>query len=130
MTESHHLIIAAHGSRREASNQEVRELTELLRSRLDKGFSDVDSAFLELAQPSIEQAIDTAVVAGAVKITVLPYFLVAGRHVAEDIPRIVAGKREQYPDVEINLRDYFGADSRVADLLAVLAHTAAGEDGL
>ncbi|MBA1332368.1 cobalamin biosynthesis protein CbiX, partial [Candidatus Endoriftia persephone str. Guaymas] len=43
------LLIVAHGSRREASNQEVRQLTERVRVRAGPLYSEVACAFLELA---------------------------------------------------------------------------------
>jgi len=125
VTDKHTLLIVAHGSRREASNEEFRKLTEYMQGNTDGKFSAIECAFLELAEPSIPTAIDAAVAGGAKKITVLPYFLVAGRHVVEDIPQIVADKRLQYPEVTMHLVDYFGADSRVFDLLATQANAAA-----
>ena len=37
-----------------------------------------------------------------------PYFLSAGRHVAEDIPAEVRIKQVQYPDIDIHVADYLG----------------------
>ena len=47
------LLLVAHGSRREASNDEVRALTTRLRAAADGRFHQVDCAFLELASPLI-----------------------------------------------------------------------------
>lgn len=113
--------MVAHGSRREASNEEVRVLAAHLRSAVAGKFDDVESAFLELAEPSIERGIDNAVTRGAARVVVLPYFLVAGRHVATDIPAIVAAKTRQYPAIEIVLVDYFGAAPGIVDLLRSIA---------
>ena len=92
------LILVAHGSRRAASNDEIRELTERLARQADGAFGRVSCAFLELAEPSIPDGIEQAVRAGAREVIVLPYFLSAGRHVAEDIPGLVAGKRLERQD--------------------------------
>jgi sirohydrochlorin ferrochelatase len=48
---------------------------------------------------------------------VLPYFLSAGRHVAEDIPAEVNIKRLQYPQVPISIAAYLGSDDGIADLM-------------
>ena len=118
------LLLTAHGTRLEPSNEEVRQLTTLLRDKVGERFARVECAFLELTKPSLAEVIDRVIAEGSTSITVLPYFLVAGRHVAKDIPEIVNEKRRQYPDVQIQVTDYFGSDSQVPDLLAALAVTA------
>ena len=115
------LILVAHGSRREASNQEVRELTDDLASRAGEQFGEVSCAFLELAEPSIPDAIEQALAAGAGEVVVLPYFLSAGRHVAEDIPGLVEQKRREHPLSTIRLAPYLGAVPGVVDLLLATA---------
>lgn len=111
------LILVAHGSRRAESNDEVRRLTEVLRERAGDGYECVRCAFLELAEPSIPDGIEASVREGATDITVLPYFLSAGRHVVTDIPNQVAAKQHQYPDVSIRIAPYLGAAGGIADLL-------------
>ena len=113
------LIIAAHGSRRKESNKEVVEMSKAV-SKQCAGYEKVHTAFLELALPSIEQCIDQAVGEGAKHITVFPYFLAAGRHVAEDIPDIVVEKKEQYPNISIELASYLGEAPRLPGLIADL----------
>lgn len=111
------LLLVAHGSRREASNEEVRRLAEALRERAGPRYGRVDCAFLELAEPSIPDGIEACVQAGANEVVVLPYFLSAGRHVAQDIPEQVDIKRREHPQVRIVIAPYLGASSQVADLL-------------
>ena len=50
------LLIVAHGSRRKESNIEVIQLAARIRTK-NRSFSDVNAAFLELAKPSISDAI-------------------------------------------------------------------------
>lgn len=114
------LILIAHGSRLQQSNDEVRDLTEALRQQAGEGFDRVDCAFLELAEPDIPEAIDAAVAAGSDTIYLLPYFLNSGRHVAEDIPGIVADKRRQYPQLELIQTPILGAAPGILDLLLAL----------
>jgi sirohydrochlorin ferrochelatase len=47
----------------------------------------------------------------------MPYFLSAGRHVAEDIPGEVDLVRGEFPDVTIGLAPYLGLAHAVPDLL-------------
>ncbi len=100
------------------ANDEVRQLTARLSQKLEPGRVQVECAFLELAAPSIPSSIDQAVTRGARRITVLPYFLVAGRHVAVDIPKLVNQKSSEYPDVDIQLSEYLGATDCVVDMLS------------
>ena len=117
MSNSHVLLLVAHGSRGQMANDEVRQLTARLSQKLEPGRVKVECAFLELAAPSIPSSIDQAVTRGARRITVLPYFLVAGRHVAVDIPKLVNQKSSEYPDVDIQLSEYLGATDCV-DMLS------------
>jgi sirohydrochlorin ferrochelatase len=114
------LVIVAHGSRREASNDEVRKFVEGVANKVGERFMQIEAAFLELAEPSIPDGIEKCIQAGADEVIVLPYFLTAGRHVAQDIPAEVEIKRKQYPHTPISIAAYLGADERVADLMASL----------
>ena len=116
-----HLLLVAHGSRREASNDEVRRLAASLAPRAEGRFDAVSCAFLEIAEPSIPAGIDAAVRGGAQEVVVLPYFLSAGRHVAEDIPREVEAKQQEYPQVRIHATPYLGLAEGVSDILLGLA---------
>lgn len=117
------LLLVAHGSRREASNDEVRALTTRLRTAADDRFHQVDCAFLELASPLIPEGLIRLIQGGAERIIVLPYFLAAGRHVTEDIPAEIAEVRADHPEVDIVLNPYLGtADSLPELLLSLIAY--------
>ncbi len=111
------LLLVAHGSRRAASNDEVRELTRGLADRAGAGFGHVDCAFLELAEPSIPDGIQACIDRGATEVVVVPYFLAAGRHVAEDIPAEVLVKQREHPAIQIRIAPYLGLNERIPDLL-------------
>ena len=111
-----YLLIVAHGSRRMASNDEVREVTSKFAMQ-EHDFDKVGSAFLELDDPSIPQGLINAIDEGATEIVVLPYFLSAGRHVSEDIPAEVASVQKTYPDVTINIAPYLGASNSMPQIL-------------
>lgn len=117
------LLLVAHGSRRVASNDEIRALTARIRET-DPEFDHVDCAFLELAEPSIPEGIRAAIRAGARQLVVLPYFLSAGRHVSEDIPGEVNSVRSEYPDIDISLAPYLGSSPEIARLLVMQASEA------
>lgn len=114
------LLLVAHGSRREQSNEEVRLLADKLKSRCGKQFPIIHAGFLELADPLIPEGLKKCIDDGASNITVLPYFLNTGRHVAEDIPGIVDDFRKGTA-VEINVAPHTGASEMMLDLLAAVA---------
>ena len=115
-----HLVIVAHGSRRQASNDEVRAVTQQFNAQ-KHDFDQVSCAFLELDEPSIPQGIINAIKAGADEVVVLPYFLSAGRHVSEDIPVQVQSIQKQYPDIAISIAPYLGASARMPEILLAQA---------
>lgn len=54
---------------------------------------------MELAEPTIEQAFDRCVAAGARKIVLHPFFLSPGRHVMSDIPALMRAAAGRHPEV-------------------------------
>lgn len=111
------LLVVAHGSRREASNDEVRALSGLIAEKAGNDYDMVRTAFLELAEPLIPDGIEECIQAGADEVVVMPYFLSAGRHVAKDIPEEVAPKQAQYPEKKIRIAPYLGGADGIAELM-------------
>ena len=54
---------------------------------------------------------------GAQRVTVLPYFLSAGVHINRDIPDEVNKAAQDFPNLEINVTNYFGSREEIAELL-------------
>ncbi len=115
------LLLVAHGSRRVESNTEIAELTNTLRDSIKDQFARTEHAFLELAEPSIPDAIDNLVHDGATEIIVLPYFLSVGRHVHEDIPSIVHSKQQEHRGVKLVMAPYLGEASEIIEVLIALS---------
>jgi sirohydrochlorin ferrochelatase len=88
---------------------------ERVAAALVKDFDRVECAYLEIAPPSIADAVDGLVSAGATEIRVVPYFLQTGRHVVEDIPAAVAILKERHAArAKVVLCPYLGYDDRIA----------------
>lgn len=115
------LLLVAHGSRREESNAEIEVVAGALRDRVKAIFAHTEHAFLELAEPSIPEAIDLLVKNGATDVTILPYFLSAGRHVHEDVPEIVNAKQQEYVNVKLHIAPYIGEASEMIDVLVAIS---------
>lgn len=122
---SNALLIMAHGSRSETANQEFCHLVDAVaRSARQAGqnYTAVKPCFLELAEPSLEAAVAPLVEQSITRVQLYPLFFNRGKHVARDIPAQVQRARERFPDLTIELLDYFGSASGVAPL--VLEHIA------
>ena len=117
------LLLIAHGSRRQQSNDEVVVLAEKLKNNCSEQYATVHAGFLELAQTLIPDGIKKCVEDGATEIIVLPYFLNSGRHVVEDIPNIIDETRPEFPDVDIKVAQHLGASALMMDLLIASANT-------
>jgi sirohydrochlorin ferrochelatase len=111
------LVIVAHGSRRAASNEEVIALSGQVAASLKEQYPIVSTGFLELASPLIPDAIEQCIQQGATDVTVLPYFLSAGRHVQEDVPAEVNTIQLKYPDTAITLLKHLGGMPQMVNLI-------------
>ncbi len=111
------LIIVAHGSRVQESNDEVRALAEAVALDLKSQFSMVTYAFLEIASPLLGEVIEQCAMQGAVQLVVLPYFLAPGRHIQNDIPNIIDEKCKKYPALNIQILPYIGKDKMMKNLI-------------
>jgi sirohydrochlorin ferrochelatase len=115
------LLVVAHGSRREASNNEVRVLTTNIINQTDNPFELVETAFLELAEPSIPDGLEACIKKGADAVVVFPYFLAAGTHVVTDIPNEIQPISNKYPDVKITIAPHLGRSPQLTDAILALA---------
>ena len=117
------LLLIAHGSRRQQSNDEVFLLAEKLKQNCADQYSIIHAGFLELAETLIPDGIKKCVDDGATSIVVLPYFLNSGRHVIEDIPEAVDATKPLYPQTEIKIASHLGASELMMDLLISSANS-------
>ena len=121
------LLLVAHGSRRQQSNNEVTELAEKLRDSCHDEYKIVHSGFLELATPSVPEGIQNCINDGATRVTILPYFLNSGRHVVKDVPDIVVAAKNRHPDTDFIVAPHLGASALMVDLLVESAKSVSSE---
>ena len=112
MLDAEAVVLGGHGSRREKSNEQVRTLAAGLEERLGL---PVDAGFIELAEPSIEGAVET--LAPTVSdVTVLPLSLFAASHVKADVPLVVNRARTEH-DVTLHNGRHLGVHPAMVELL-------------
>ena len=83
------ILLMDHGSRNSASNERLQKVARVYQESLNDPNMIVRHAHMEIAQPSIPQALESLLAEGVAEIVCHPYFLSPGRHVKEDIPVIV-----------------------------------------
>lgn len=75
-------------------------------------------AYLDCNPPHVLQAVELLAAGGIRRVDLLPYFLQQGRHVREDMPRLVALAQARHPDLLLRLAPSLGDDPRLADVIA------------
>ena len=111
------LVLVAHGSRRQASNDEVRVLSEKIAKEMGHDFPIVETGFLELAEPLIPDAIENCIKQGATDVCVVPYFLSAGRHVQEDVPAEVEKAQLANTHILMEVLPHIGGSDMMLNLI-------------
>jgi len=111
------MLLIAHGSRKQTANDEIKRLAQQVQALGGEDYAAVVAAFLEIAEPSIQQGVERCVELGATEIVAVPYFLAAGKHVASDIPGELACARAGHPQLSIELSQYVGDNEAMADLV-------------
>lgn len=110
-------IILAHGSRNEDEVGAILgELSHKVRQRLPSHMKLVWAA-MQFNHPSLEEAVDVLVREGVERVLIMPYFLFKGIHITEDIPDLVNGIRQTYPDVEFILTKTLGVADSLIELV-------------
>ena len=75
-----------------------------------------DSVLSILQKPS-GVPVATVALNGAKKITIFPYFLAIGLHVAEDIPEEIDKAKKRYPNIDFVMLPHLGKTKEMADLI-------------
>jgi sirohydrochlorin cobaltochelatase len=110
------LVLLAHGSRDPQWRDPPEALRRLLAARLEN--ATVELAFLELAEPGFEEVLARIAAGGNTRVSIVPLFLAAGRHVREDIAGLVARARARYPEVEFRELPALGDAPSVLEAIA------------
>src|SRR5437762_2635913 len=95
------LLLIAHGSREEEANADLHHVVAALRTC--GGYVRVEACFLELAEPTWEEAGARCAASGAGRVVVVPYFLSAGVHFRRDLALIRTMLADRFPWVAFRL---------------------------
>ena len=108
------LLLIAHGSRHEDANADLEHVADGLRAR---GFALVQPAYLELAEPNVEDGGVRCVEGGAGMVILVPYFLSAGVHVQEDLAEARDRLAARFPGVRFVLAEPLGRHPLLLDVV-------------
>lgn len=118
------MLVVGHGSRDADGVDEFWELAGTIRAAagdLLTGFG-----FIELASPTVDEAIDDLVAGGATEIVSVPLVLLAAGHLKNDGPAALARARARHPDVHFSLARDLGIEPHVLEIAADRIRDAAG----
>ena len=105
------ILLVDHGSRRDEANAQLEELAE--RVRAQRPDWAVHTAHLEIAEPSVADALDACAATGIREIYLHPFFLSPGRHTREDLPVLARAACERNPGLTVHVTDPLGVDDAV-----------------
>jgi sirohydrochlorin ferrochelatase len=115
MSNRNGLVIVDHGSRWPGAEAYLAELVATLKKMRPDDL--VAGAHLELAPPTVPEAIDDLVAQGAQEVLVLPYLLLHGRHSRADLPRFAAEAEARHPGVVVTVGPPVGVSEVVLQVL-------------
>lgn len=110
------LVVVDHGSRSDASNSSLDDVVGEIARRAEGRYVAVLPAHMELAAPTIADAFEAAVAAGASLVVVALYFLAPGRHSELDVPRLAAEAGARFGVGHVVTRS-LGPDAALVELV-------------
>jgi sirohydrochlorin ferrochelatase len=123
------LLLIAHGSRHKEANDDLLDLAARLRAA--GPYAIVEPAYLELAEPTIEQAGKRCIEQHAEQVILLPYFLSAGVHVRRDLLAHRDRLAHTNPHLDVRLAEPLGRHPLLQEIVserAVEAQSRPGRD--
>lgn len=115
------IVLFGHGARNAGYVEPFQRIRDAMLRREPQ--AQVAIGFLELTQPTLEEAIDTLVAQGAKQVRVVPIFFAPGRHVLKDLPERAAAAMDRHPELEIEIADAVGTIPAVIEAMAEYALT-------
>jgi sirohydrochlorin ferrochelatase len=110
------VILVGHGSKQKGFDAPLKKVAKDLVGR--KRFASVTCAYLGSCPPSLEEAMEAWVKKGVKEIRVMPYFVLSGMHVTQDIPQIIRKARKKYSRrVKIRLCPYLGYHEKITQVV-------------
>lgn len=115
-------VLLAHGSSDSHWLAPFSQLLLQIRQGLNNPSARVELAYMELAEPSLEQQIRLLADEGFRHIDILPLFFAAGRHLRRDVPAMLGTLQQQLADeglsLSLDLHPPVGLEPEVAQAIS------------
>lgn len=113
------ILLFGHGARNPEYAEPFQRIKAAMQARDPQ--AQVEIGFLEIAQPTFEEAVAALVGRGADEIRIVPIFFAPGKHLLKDLPQRAAGVLDRYPDLTLGVADAVGMVPAVVAAMAEYA---------
>lgn len=109
------ILLVAHGSRRQAANQDLVQLADMLAQQVQDEIIEI--GYLELTEPTIPEGLEKCAARGASSVSILPYFLSAGSHVSQDLVAFRDDFIQRHPGIACHVCPPIGLHEKLIELM-------------
>lgn len=113
------ILLFGHGARNAEYIQPFLRIKGAMQAR--DPLARIEIGFLELQQPTFEEAVDALVRQDVDDIRIVPIFFAPGKHVLKDLPERTAAVLDRYPDLMVEVADAVGMVPSVVEAMAQYA---------
>jgi sirohydrochlorin cobaltochelatase len=105
------IILFGHGARDSRWREPFDRLAQMWRTQ--HANTPVELAFLEMMQPSLDEAVQSLVKQGAQDIVIVPVFFGQGGHLRNDFPVLLEECRQRYPALTLSATSAVGESDAI-----------------
>jgi sirohydrochlorin cobaltochelatase len=105
------IILFGHGARDIRWREPFDRLASLWKAQHPN--APVELAFLELMEPSLEEAIASHAGAGTTEVLIVPVFFGQGGHLRNDFPVLLSACQQKFPAITLSATQAVGEDEAV-----------------
>ncbi len=109
------ILLFSHGSVQCGAEENLLRLARAMEMQPDSPVVEV--GFLNYSAPDLASAVSRCIARGATSIAIVPYFLVAGKFVVDDLPRAIDELRASFTGIPIRVADPIGFHSEIAEII-------------
>lgn len=114
------IVLFAHGSRDDKWSEPLQLIRESI-AAIDKEVP-VSIAFLEFMQPTLMDVIASLATQDIDRVTLIPLFVSAGKHLKSDLTSLLAETKQKHPSIRITLVPSLGESEDMRDMIADWAY--------
>ncbi|HVR44183.1 MAG TPA: CbiX/SirB N-terminal domain-containing protein [Thermoanaerobaculia bacterium] len=113
------ILLFGHGSVLCGAERNLLDLARAMEA--DGAAAIVEAAFLSYTPPDLETALARCVEREAATVAIVPWFLVAGKFVVEELPGRIGSVLSKFPEIEIVVAEPIRAHPGLADAILACA---------